>query len=78
MKIFGLLFLLAMLALSLSGCCTAGVMKASEHKTQDKETGKITTHYNPAYYILLPVAVPIDAVTFPFYWKTLKELSTVN
>jgi len=48
----------------LSGCATRGVIQQSAHQ--------------PQYILLLPVAVPVDVLTFPLQYELAKSFADVN
>jgi hypothetical protein len=58
------LILLLWLSLSITGCISMKVVKDSK-STKADSTGKTTTSRNPAYWLLLPLTVPVDIVTSP-------------
>jgi len=66
-QVFNGLFLLALLV-SLNGCMTmiaADHAKAKSHE-DDKGNVVVDKKSQPAYYVLMPLTVPADIVTFPF------------
>lgn len=56
--------LTALLCFQLGGCATPAVL--SHARGSEEEGGKGTAEKpNPAYYLLLPVAVPVDIALIP-------------
>jgi hypothetical protein len=57
--------LLLVCTLCFCGCATYTVVDQSKHEDK-KPDGSIKTWYNPAYFLLFPITVPVDIVTYPF------------
>lgn len=63
--------LLLLLCIMTSGCITQRTIRSARRQTSESD-GRVSTWYNPAYFLLIPLTVPADIVMFPLLYFAAK------